>query len=125
MISCILVKDDIVWETETAEDAYVYLSTLHSVHAADQNPEREVQHIGANVEWELGETVEFGCDAAPYLYSNGIKWAVQTKKGKMIFQRDSKEATCCNKNIYHHVHSCPFQFQVCLTSSSSILGHPR
>lgn len=68
----------------------MFLSTSHAGHAADQNPQKEIQYIGSNVEWEMGETVEFSCVAAPFLYSNGIKWAVETKKGKMIFQKDSK-----------------------------------
>jgi len=85
-----IVKDDIVWNIGNKDDDYIHLSTSHAVHTADQNPQREIQFIGANLEFEMGETVEFSCVAAPFLFSNGIKWALETKKGKLVYQKDSK-----------------------------------
>lgn len=85
-----------MWNIEEDNDEdYIHLSTSHAVHAADQNPQREVQYIGANVEWELGETVEFSCVAAPFMFSNGIKWAVQTRSGDMIVRKDSMSSGSC------------------------------
>ncbi|ODM97764.1 Vascular endothelial growth factor receptor 3 [Orchesella cincta] len=84
-----LKDDDIVWNIGKSDDDYIHLSTSHAVHTADQNPQREIQFIGANVEFEMGETVEFSCVAAPFLFANGIKWALETKKGKLVYQKDS------------------------------------
>ncbi|CAL8113898.1 unnamed protein product [Orchesella dallaii] len=88
LLKDVFFKDDIVWDIGESDDDYIHLSTSHAVHTADQNPQREIQFIGANVEFDMGETVEFSCVAAPFIFSNGIKWALETKKGKLIYQKD-------------------------------------
>lgn len=130
------VQDDIIRDPnkpvdieELTEDEYIFLSTSHTVPGTDQNPEREIQFIGSNLEWELGETVEFSCVAAPFIYSNGIKWAVETKNGKLIYQRDSKNKQAFfsdDKQIsffltdFREIH-----LQIFLTCSSNILDRHK
>jgi hypothetical protein len=81
------VREDIHWDTTKDEDLiHLYVNMVAST---DQNPQREVQTIGSNIDWQIGATVVFSCAAAPFLFSSGIKWAVQMKDGSMVYQKDS------------------------------------
>jgi len=65
--------------------------TLEISPSTAQNGLLEVRDIVSNLDWQLGDTVLFSCSGAPHLYTNGIKWAVETKSGHFIYQTDSKE----------------------------------
>jgi hypothetical protein len=58
--------------------------------SSDQNPGREVRSIVSNLEWELGDTVQLSCAGAPFLFSQGVKWALEMKDGNLEFQKDCK-----------------------------------
>lgn len=84
-----VVREDIHWTTSNDQDLiYLYVNMPTST---DQNPQREIRSIGSNLDWEIGESVLFSCAAAPFLFSNGIKWAIETKDGVLIYQKDSME----------------------------------
>jgi len=82
------VREDIHWNTDQGEDLiHLYVNMISST---DQNPQREVQTIGSNIDWQIGASVTFSCIAAPHLFSSGVKWAIEMTDGSLKYQKDSK-----------------------------------